>query len=81
MKVIINYSTSVGGVWYEPQVFAQEVADTIAAHLIEIGSAVPFETKVVEVTEKKISSALPADPVSPPPMQPARRGRKPKSSQ
>jgi hypothetical protein len=81
MKVIINYNTSVGGIWYEPQPFAQNVPDSVAAHLIEIGSAVPFETKVVEVTEKKTSSASPADPASPPPMQPTRRGRKPKSSQ
>lgn len=79
MKVIILQPTIMGGTDFQPAPHAQEVSDTVGNHLIEIGSARLFETKVAEVTEKKTSSSSQAAPASRKRTATKRKPRKPKS--
>jgi len=79
MKVLILQPTIIGGVDYQPTPHAQTVPDHIGQHLVEIGNATHFETKVVEVTEKKTSSASQAAPASRKKTATKRKARKPKS--
>ena len=83
MKIIVLQPTIIGGVDYQPSFAGQyiNVPDAIGQHMIDIGNAKAYETKVVEVAEKKSvpSSASQPGPVSQPTTAPKRRGRKPKS--
>lgn len=84
MKVIILENVLCGGLWYEPRgTQAQDVPDPVGAHLVSIGVAREFETKIIEIVEvKKKADDLPASqPGQVSPEQAAkRRGRPPKSS-
>jgi hypothetical protein len=84
MKLQVLQDTLIAGAWtgvgigeFEPQ---------LAEHLIRIGVARPYETKIIETpVEKKsetarLSSVLPAAPVLPGPTATRRKAR-PKSSQ
>lgn len=53
MLIIVTAPTIAGGVDYQPDHRPQRVPDNIGRHLVEIGNATPFETKVVQATEKK----------------------------
>jgi len=53
MLVLIDQTTIIGGVVYEPSHSPQSVNDAAGEHLIAIGNARRFETKVVAPTEKK----------------------------
>lgn len=79
MKMIILRPTITGGIDFQPKPFAQEVPDKLAEHMIEIGNARKFETKVVKVTEKKTSSSSQAAPASTAKTVKKRKPRKPKS--
>lgn len=70
----------MGGACYEVSHLPQSVPDGVAEHLIEIGNAYPYETKVVEVVEKKQQplSVSPAAQASPDAIATRPRGRKPK---
>jgi len=46
MRIKINGSVLVGGVWHEPGIGNYDPA--LAQHLIDIGVAVPYEAKIVE---------------------------------
>jgi len=78
-RIYVDAPTIVGGNYYDSSPVPQFAPDAIADYLVSIGNARYFETKVVEVMEKKTLSASPAGQASPPTMQPTRRGRKPKS--
>lgn len=86
MKVIVLQPTIIGGVDYQPSMNGQysNVPDSIGEHMINIGNAKAYETKVVEVAEKKPSpetlSVSPQAQVSPEQIVKPRRGRPPKSS-
>ena len=86
MKIIVLQPTIIGGVDYQPSMNGQfsNVPDHIAEHMISIGNAKAYETKVLEVAEKKpspetLSVSLPGQ-VSPEQTVKPRRGRPPKSS-
>ena len=80
MKVIVNQRVYVAGEWYDPGPRPQDIArDDVAEHLILIGAADRYETKIVEPTEKKSLSSSPVGQASPPPTAPRPRGRPPKS--
>lgn len=64
MLVIILRPTIAGGIDYTPAPHAQEVPDHVAEHLIEIGNARRFETKVEEPAVKKTSSVSQPAPAS-----------------
>lgn len=82
MKIQILGSVLVGGIWHEPGVGNYE--PKLAEHLVEIGVAIPIETKVVEVVEKKshktTSASQPAQAL-PKKIVRKRGPRKPKLSQ
>ena len=83
MQIRILASTLVGGIWHEPGIGNYDPA--LAQHLIDIGVAVPFETKIVEPTEtktveKKNSSVSQPDQASQEKTPKKRRGRPRKSS-
>ncbi len=83
MQIRILASTLVGGIWHEPGIGNYE--PKLAQHLIDIGVAEAFETKIVEPevvkqTEKKPSSASQPDPALPEKTPKKRRGRPRKSS-
>jgi hypothetical protein len=83
-RIYIDAPTLLGGVWYEPSHLPQFAPDSVADYLVEIGNARHFETKIVEVTEKKsgaavTSSSLPAGQVSQKPIAKPRGRQKPKS--
>ena len=85
MRVILLQNAMVNGIWYGPEPYAQELPDRIAQHLINIGCAEAYESKIMEVAEKKpspetLSVSLPGQ-VSQPTIAPKRRGRPPKSLQ
>ena len=86
MNIIVLQPTIIGGIDYQPSANGQysNVPDHIGRHMIQIGNATAYETKEVEVTEKKsvpaaTSSASQPDPVSLEQTAKPRRGRKPKS--
>lgn len=86
MKIIVSAPTIIGGADYQPAVYPQEVPDALARHMIEIGNATAYETKIVERMEVKSekkpiepSFASPPDQASQEPTVRPRRGRKPKS--
>ena len=86
MNIIVIQPTIIGGVDYQPSHLPVNVPDSVGQHMIEIGNATAYQTKVVEVTETKVAekkslSASQPAPVSQPTTAPKRRGRKPKSSQ
>ena len=80
MKILVNAPTIVGGVCYDPSHLPQDAPDAIGQHLIEIGNATAFETKVVKpaVTKVKKSSAPPLAQASTKKTATTRK-RKPKS--
>lgn len=86
MKIVVLQPTIIGGVDYQPSSNGQfsNVPDSIGQHMINIGNAKAYETKVLEVAEKKPSpetlSVSPQGQVSPEPIVKPRRGRPPKSS-
>jgi hypothetical protein len=79
MKIIVLQPTIIGGIDYQPSHVPQYAPDNIGRHLIDIGNAKAYETKVVEVAEKKSFSASPPAPVLQEQTVKPRRGRKPKS--
>ena len=83
MNIIVLQPTIIGGVDYQPSHLPINVPDAIGQHMIEIGNATAYRTKVVEVTEKKSvpSSASQPAPVSQEKTAPKRRCRPRKSSQ
>ena len=83
MNIIVLQPTIIGGVDYQPSHLPINVPDPIGQHMIDIGNATAYQTKVVEVTEKKSvpSSASQPAPALPEKTAPKRRGRKPKLSQ
>lgn len=83
MQVIVTATTMIGGHVYTSMARPQSVPDNYAQHMIDIGNAVEFVTKVVEpeVTKKKSLSASQPAPVSQEKTAKPRRTRKPKSSQ
>ena len=81
MKLVINTRAYVAGDWYEPATGPQDVVRTdVAEHLVQIGAAVHYETKIVEAEEKKSGLSSPVGQVSLPTTAPRSRGRPPKSS-
>lgn len=83
MKVIVINPTIIGGVDYQPTVGGEytNIPDQLAQHMIDIGNAIAYETKVVEVVEKKsvpetISVSQPA-PALPKKTRKPRKARKP----
>lgn len=52
MKIRILGSALVGGVWHEPGI--GNYSPDLANHLISLGVAEPFETKIVEEMELKL---------------------------
>ena len=87
MKILVSVPTIIGGVDYQPSHIPKDVPDNIGQHMIEIGNATKYETKIIEKMETKAvkkpepSSASQPAPVSQEKTAPKRRGRKPKSSQ
>lgn len=77
MKVMITTPTIIGGIFYDPAPYPQNVPDAVGQHLCEIGNATPYETKVVEPVEKKTvktsSVSQPAQVL--PEKTPKKRGR------
>jgi hypothetical protein len=80
MNIIVLQPTIIGGVDYQPGILPINVPDNVGKHMIEIGNAKAYETKVVEVAEKKSFSVSQPAPVSPEPIVKKRRGRPAKSS-
>ena len=64
MKVIVNYPTLRGGIWYNPSPQPQTVTDDVGRALIRNHAAVEYQTKVTAPTEKKQQSVLPAGQAS-----------------
>jgi hypothetical protein len=85
MKILVTAPTIIGGVDYQPSHVPQNAPDHVAEHMLEIGNATKYETKILDVVEtkapKKSLSASQPDQDSPPPTVKKRRGRPPKSSQ
>ena len=80
MQIRVLAPTLVGGIWHDPGVGNYE--PKLAQHLIDIGVAVSYETKVEEPevfkekpVEKKISSASQPDQASLEKTPKKRRGR------
>jgi hypothetical protein len=81
MKIIITERAFCAGDWYEPLPGPQDIERSdVAEHLIQIGAAQRYETKVEYVEEKKSALSSPVGQVSQPTIAPPRRGRPPKSS-
>ena len=81
MKILVSVPTIIGGVDYQPSHIPQDAPDNVAQHMIDIGNATAYQTKVMEVVEKKTLSASQQAPVLPKKTAPKRKARKPKSSQ
>jgi len=83
VKIIVSAPTIIGGICYEPSHVPQDAPDNVAQHMIDIGNARKFETKILEVEEtkavKKSSSASQPAPVSQKKTAKPRRKRKPQS--
>ena len=83
MNIIVLQPTIIGGVDYQPSHLPINVPDGIGKHMIDIGNAKSYETKIIDVVEtkavKKSSSASQPVPVSQEQTAKPRRGRKPKS--
>jgi len=86
MKILVSAPTIIGGVDYQPSHIPKDVPDNIGQHMIEIGNATKYETKIIEKMETKAvkkpepSSASQPAPVSQDQTAKPRRGRKPKQS-
>lgn len=80
MMVLVSAPTILGGVFYEAGPVPQSVPDNIGEHLIQIGNATKYETKVVEPTVKKTSSASQQGQALPEQTAKKPRGRPRKSS-
>jgi len=79
MQIRVISSVLLGGIWHEPGIGNYEPG--LAQHLINIGAAEKYETKVTPVTEKKTQSfASQPAPVSQKKTAKKPRGRPRKSS-
>lgn len=54
MQIRVLSSVLVGGVWHEPGI--GNYSPELAQHLIDLGAAEPYETKVVTQIETKVET-------------------------